>query len=624
MKRFGQRIISQAILTVLAGMILSLSVQAAEPTAAVSFSTKQLPPWAETAWSEYRTHRAAGRMKEASEAFSQVRQQAASQGIRGFDLLAAVMIQEGGEALSKGNIDEAVELGEAARQWSPDDPNSAFFLAKALFDQHPFSPFPAIGNYFSGLSAAVRDFWFSFYILGRLVLIFLVGLFGSFVIFFAFLLIRYLPLLVHGLHEWVGTVLNRPAIWVWVLTLLFIPLFIDISPGFILLVGLCFVWWFMTGSERLISATLVVVLSLAVYWLPVTLSWLTAGQSPELILLSQVVRGDAAASGWVPQVEERADYDKNWPVLFSVALEKKREGNYAEALERYQQLLKLEPDRSIILNNMGNVYFLMQRHDEAMAFYKLSITKNPQDAASHYNLSLVYRELLRFTDAEQEYEAAQRINLSLIQSYPGLGPMDELFSKTILWKIAFSNSPSKEAGSQKLFEKIMRPLSLETSPYLLVFVAGGVIAMRLALSRKYTAIPCTLCGRPICFHCQRRILDIKTCSTCWRNFKNVKRKSDLHQIKIRRRWIFRTARWISILFPGAGHFYFGQEMKGFVFQAVFIGILFTFFFRSGFSRAPTEHGEILGFVSLSLILFVFVILYGLVFYDVLKLSYDKA
>jgi tetratricopeptide (TPR) repeat protein len=623
MKRFGQRIISQAILTVLANMTLFLSVQAAEPNATVSFSTKQLPSWAETAWSKYKEQRAGGQKDASAETLNEVRKQAAGQGIEGFDLPAAVMIQEGEEALSKGDIEKAVETGEAARQWSPDDPNSAFFLAEAQFEQHPFSPVAAVGNYLSGLLAAIQDFWFSFYIVGRMVLIFLVGLFGSFLIFFVFLLIRYLPLLVHGIQEWVGIVLNRPAIWVLVLTLLLTPLYLGISPIYILFLGLCIVWWFMTGSERLISAGLVAGLSLSVFWLPVTFSWLTAGQSPELLLLSQVVRSNADATGWVSRVEEQSDYGKNWRVLFSVALQKKREGNYPDALERYQQLQKLEPDRSIILNNIGNVYFLMQRYDDATKSYKLSIANNPSDAASHYNLSLVYRELLRFDDAEQELEAAQRINLSLIRSNPGTGPIDELFSKANLWKVAFSNSPSKEADSQKLFGMIMSPLTLEASPYLMLFVAGGVIAMRLALSRKYTATQCTLCGRPICYHCQRRIMDIKTCSTCWRNFKNVKRKSDLNQIKIRRRRIFRMARLISIPFPGAGHYYFGREMKGFVIQGIYIGILFTFFFGNGFFRAPTEHGAIVGTVGLSLILFMVVIIYLLVFFDILNISNDK-
>jgi hypothetical protein len=64
-------------------------------------------------------------------------------------------------------------------------------------------------------------------------------------------------------------------------------------------------------------------------------------------------------------------------------------------------------------------------------------------------------------------------------------------------------------------------------------------------------------------------------------------------------------------------------VKGFVLQAVYIGFLFAIFFRNGFIRVPTEHGEIVGIVGLSLILFMIVILYLLVFFDILKLSYDK-
>ncbi|HET6466654.1 MAG TPA: tetratricopeptide repeat protein [Nitrospiria bacterium] len=623
MKRFVRMNGALGILTVLVSTLYCSPGLAAEPTAAVSFSTQQLPAWAETAWLEYRSQRDAGQMKEASEVLTRIRGQAADLGIRGFDLPAAVMIQEGEEALSKGHFKEAVELGEEARQWSPDDPNGAFFLAKVFFDQHPFLPFAAIKIYLKGLLNAASDFWSSFYFLGRLVLILLVGLLGSFVLFFVFLLIRYLPLLVHGLHEWFRTILNRPTVWVFVLTLLFTPLLIGTSTGLILLVGLCMVWRFMTKSERLISAVFAVIMSLTVYWLPITLTWLTADRSSELMLMAQVLRGDAAASGTALQMEKGGGYDKNWPVLFSLALQKKREGNYSEALEQYQRLQKLEPNRSIILNNLGNVYFLLHRNDEAMAVYKLSLAMTPQSAATHYNLSLVYRELLRFNDAEQEYEAAQRINLPLIQSYTGHGPMDELFSKAFLWRSAFSDTSSNEEGSRKFFERVMAPLSLKMSPYLLVFFTGGVIVMRLALPRKYTAAPCTLCGRPICFQCQRRIFDQKTCVMCWRNYKSIKRKTDLRQIKTRRRWIFRTAQWISVLLPGAGHFYFGREIKGFIFQAVFIGILFAFLGGNGFLRAPTEHGDILGLGGLAMIVSGLIVLYLLVFHDILRISYEK-
>ncbi len=606
------------------GLILSLPVGAAELSGAVSFSTHQLPPWAEDAWLEYQTKRSNGQLKEASDIFERVRKQALSAGIQSFDLPAAVMIQEGEEALLKGKLDEAAALGESAVEWAPDDPNSLFFLAKARFHQHPFNPFAAVGNYVQGLSAGAGDFWFIFYTLGRLVLILLAGLFGGFIVFYALVLVRYLPLLVHSLHELSAAVLNSPAVWALVVSLLVMPLFIGVGAGFVLLWGLCLVWIYMTRSERIVASLFVVTLSLSSFWLPAMLSWFTADQSTELILLSRAIRGDAAATGAARRVEEQGGTDGNWPVLFSLAIQKKREGNVAEALERYQQLRTLEPDRSIILNNIGTIYFLMKQYDDAMAYYKQSLAKDPRDAISHYNLSLVYRELLRFNEAKQELEAAQQINLPLVQSYEGLGAIDELFSEKTLWEIAFAGSPLKEEKSRDLFENVLTPLSLDASPILLVLFAGGVLVLRLAISRKFTATACALCGHSICFHCQRRILDLKTCAICWSGSKNVKRKADLRQIKLRQRWIHQCARWISIFFPGAGHFYIGWGMRGFVFLAVFMGLVFTVFFRNRFFLLPGERGGILGFGGVLIVILGWVVLYFQVFRDLARASHEKA
>ncbi|MEK6683594.1 MAG: tetratricopeptide repeat protein [Nitrospirota bacterium] len=573
---------------------------------------------------EYRADRSAGQFKEASDLLARVKKQAWITGIRNFDYPAAVMLQEGEEALSKGTLNEAVDLGIEAQQWAPDDPNNLFFLAKARFRQNPFSPFAAIGNYVHGLSAGAGDFWFMFYTLGRLVLILFAGLLGGFIVFYLLSLVRYLPLLVHSLHELSGIALTGSAVWVVVVTLLLMPLFVGLGAGFIVLSGLCLVWLYMARSERMVAALFVLALSLSSFWLPTMLSWFTADQSTELILLSRVVRGDAAATGAARMMEAQGGYDRNGPVLLSLAIQKKREGEYAEALERYQQLGKLESDRPIILNNIGNLYFLMKQYDEAVAHYKQSLAKDPRDAISHYNLNLVYRELLRFNDAKQELEAAQQINLPLIQSYRGLGPIDELFSKKTLWEVAFAESPSKLEESRKLFQNLLAPLPLDASPILLVLFAGGVIVLRLVVSRKLTATDCALCGRAICFHCQRRILDLKTCAGCWSGSKNVKRKADLPQIKIRQRWIHRIAQWISVFFPGAGHFYIGWGMRGFVFLAFFMGIVFTVFFRNRFFQLPGERAGILGFGGLLIVILGLAILYLQVFRDLVGASHEKS
>jgi tetratricopeptide (TPR) repeat protein len=561
-----------------------------------SLSTKQLPAWAEDGWSEYKAKRAAGQLKEAEAVLNRVQNQASSVGIQRFDLPAAVLVQEGEEDLSHGNIDEAVESGQAALQWSPDDPNSAFFLARALYARDSLKPSSSIAAYFNAISTGFRDFWFSFYMIGALLLVLFVGLLGSFLVLCTLLLVRYVPLLVHSLHELSTNMLIKPAVWTLVISLLLAPLFIGLSVGFGILWALCLVWLYMTRGERIVVAGMVVVFSLASFWMPMAMSWFVADQSNELMLLSRIVRGDAAASDAVRRMEAQGGYDKNGTVLLALAIHKRREGDYSDALERYQRLRKMEPDRPMILNNIGNLYFLMKQYNEAVAYYKQATIKNPRDAVSHYNLSLVYREMLLFEDAEKEYNAAQKINLPLIQSFHGSGSVDEVFQKRILWKTALAASVLKDEEARRLFGKLMNPLTLNTAPLGVILFGAGAFVLRGVISRKFTATACPLCGRSICYHCQRRVLDVKTCTRCWSSFKNIKRKADLRPLKIRQQWRHRMARGLSVLFPGAGHIYIGRVTRGFIFLAVFMGLFFTLLFRTEFLQPPGEQ-SLIGFVG---------------------------
>lgn len=573
-------------------LFFSLPAPAADFNRADSLSMMQLPTWAEEGWSEYRAKRAAGQMKEAAEVLDRIRNQASSVGIQRFGLPAAVLVQEGEEALSRGDIDEAVESGQAALQWSPDDPHGAFFLARALYARDSFKSSTSIAAYFNAISSGFRDFWFSFYLLGALVLVLFVGLLGSFLVFCVLLLVRYVPLLVHSLHELSTNMLNKPAVWTLVISLLLAPLFTGLSVGFGILWALCLVWRYMTSGERIVVGGMIVVFSLASFWMPMAMSWFVADQSTELMLLSRIMRGEAAASDPVRRMEAQGGYDKNWPVLLALAIHKRREGNYSDALERYQALREMGPDRPMILNNIGNLYFLMKQYNEAVAYYKQATIKNPRDAVSHYNLNLVYREMLLFEDAEKEYIAAQKINLPLIQSFHGSGSVDEFFQKRILWKTALAASVLKGEEARKLFGKLMNPLTLNTALLGLVLFGAGALVLRGVISRKFTAAACPICGRSICYHCQRRVLDVKTCTRCWSSFKNIKRKADLRPLKIRQQWHHRMARGLSILFPGAGHIYIGRVTRGFLFLALFMGLSFTLLFRSEFLQPPGEQNLI--------------------------------
>jgi Tetratricopeptide repeat len=607
---------------VMIGLILSIPALAAESAADLTYSAKQLPPWADEAWSDYRAQWSSGQYDAAQETLSQLRKRAIAMGIQRFDIPAAVMIRDGEEALSEGRTEDAIRYGKAATEWSPGDPNSWFFLSKAFHAQNPFKPFPALTNYIKGVSAGLSDFWFAFYLIGRLALIVAFGLLASFLVFFTLVLIRYVPFLVHGLHERFSNFLNAPAIWTVVISVILMPLFVGFGPGFVLLIGLGLVWLYMTWTERIVTSLFLVAVGLSGIWLPLAMSFYTADQSEQLMLLSRVLRGDAATAGSARRVVGGGGYEDRWPVLFSLALQARRDENYAEALDRYEAARKLEPDRSGILNNTANIHVLTKDYDKAQSLYKQALFKDPRDAVSHYNLSLVYRELLLFDDAENEYNAAQQISLPLIQSFQGMGSIDELFPTSTLWTAAFADTALRREYAAALYNKFLLPLTLGGS--LLVLVVSGCLALliRLAIPHKFLAGSCALCGRSICVHCQRRLLDIRTCNPCWQETKNIRRKGELPQLKWRQRWNHRVAGLLSIFLPGAGHIYLGRVTRGVAFLAIFMGILYPVFFHGAFLRIPGETNA-LGWVGTLVVILVFVLLYSRTLLEILRQAPER-
>ncbi|MEM1369970.1 MAG: photosystem I assembly protein Ycf3 [Cyanobacteria bacterium P01_H01_bin.15] len=69
------------------------------------------------------------------------------------------------------------------------------------------------------------------------------------------------------------------------------------------------------------------------------------------------------------------------------------DGEYAEALENYQEALKLEDDsndRSFILYNMGLIHTSNGEHEEALGYYQEAIDLNPRMTSALNNIAVIY------------------------------------------------------------------------------------------------------------------------------------------------------------------------------------------------------------------------------------------
>ncbi len=80
-------------------------------------------------------------------------------------------------------------------------------------------------------------------------------------------------------------------------------------------------------------------------------------------------------------------------VYYRDGLSAQSEGEYAEALENYEEALRLEEDsndRSFILYNMGLIYASNGEHDKALELYHQSIELNPRLPQGLNNIAVIY------------------------------------------------------------------------------------------------------------------------------------------------------------------------------------------------------------------------------------------
>ena len=80
-------------------------------------------------------------------------------------------------------------------------------------------------------------------------------------------------------------------------------------------------------------------------------------------------------------------------VYYRDGMSAQADGEYAEALDNYEEALRLEEnpnDRSYILYNMGLIYASNGDHDKALSLYQEAIELNPKMPSALNNIAVIY------------------------------------------------------------------------------------------------------------------------------------------------------------------------------------------------------------------------------------------
>ncbi len=560
--------------------------------------TDPIPSLIEKEWQNRLGYLQDGDRVKAAASIEKIKKIKLELGVDNLDLVSMALLIEAEEDMAKGNVDSAIENAYAAREISPDYSASYYHIAKFLFLRDK-SVIAALSSYIDGIIVSCRDFWNIFYLAGTLVIILLLSLISSFVIFFIYLLIRYIPLIEHNLNEWAGIALKRYSIIMIIIAISSLPLLLGRGIIWPIIFWLMLVWIYMGKREKTIGIFFFLVAGSATLLLPLSGSFFSSGGSRGLEAMNKIFRGEwISPSGRYGDIanEEKED----WKGYFSAAISMKMQGRLDDALRYYEEALTKNPGSPKILNNIGNIYFYKKDYEKAIYFYKSATEKDKRLVSSHYNMSQALREMLSFDEGNKKFEEARGLNKELADLYAKKSTLsyqhlviDENFSILDLFEKAISFKGLNE-------DHVLLNISLFVNgihqPFFQVSLVILVILMALFSShlRKKGILStcCPVCGRAVCRKCHRYIYDIKVCNNCLsmlkkrqEDKKTIKGIKDIKEIWTRAKRKERRASILAGIIPGTGHLHTDRFVKGFIINLIFIALIWAWYVGCTFTKS---------------------------------------
>lgn len=504
-------------------------------------------------------------------------------GLTNFSPYSLLLIKKSLAALKRKNYDKAELMAEYARKLSPDLPPVYTTIAKVQWSKNKILLHKLIIGYVQAFMKSIQHPE----VLAIMIFTTLSVITGAFLLtlglFAAISMLKYLISAYHDFRHVITDLVPNKALWGIGLIIFMLPLFFGFSIFPVFIYWLILLFSYHSKRERYVITGFIVLFAL----MPLVIS--TAGLSIYLPQSGLVRLLWKANQGYWNQndIDGLEEYYRKYPqeqdVLFTLGLLHKKEKNYRTSEKYYQKLMDLNPADYKAQTNLGNVCFATDRWDAAVEKYKTAISIAPAlSAAAHFNLARAYQQKFMFKEAEQELSASKLIDSSRIDEYLKIYSenynrllIDETISKKrLLEKLYFLFDQSGDLTGE-LWRLLFKGVPLPYGPSVVI----ALLFFSLIFSRKdklRIAVKCKSCDEPICKRCQSTTAGEMMCYQCLHLLKSKEgsgyslREATKSKILRHFKTYTRIGSLLSLLFPGAGHIWKGQPIKGSI-------CLFTFF-----------------------------------------------
>ena len=107
--------------------------------------------------------------------------------------------------------------------------------------------------------------------------------------------------------------------------------------------------------------------------------------------------------------------------IFNLAIQNHKENKLEEAQNFYDQVLKINPEHSAAINNLGVIFLNLKKYQKALDYFKKAIEINPKYVDAHYNLGITLKTLGENQKAIASFEKTIELKPDYLDAQNNLG-----------------------------------------------------------------------------------------------------------------------------------------------------------------------------------------------------------
>jgi tetratricopeptide (TPR) repeat protein len=509
-------------------------------------------------------------------------------GAPALEVPARVLYREALELCEKGNWRQARERLILSSSLADDYPDPLFTLARIeLLNAQPDFLF----YLFEGITRLAKSFYHQSLIAANAAILFVTGMLGTLLVVLVILAIKHWSLIDHWLRErYAQRLPAAPAGWISVIAVAAL-LVMRLGIALYITILIVIVWSCIGRREKAAVLCMTAIIAASSFFARYADTFIPAidpGSITHRLSLINEQGTDDLLLGEIAGIDD-PEYRAEKEFALGTLLYRKRD--YSGAKHYLLSSVSERRDFAPAYLALGNVYFMEEEYDKALAGYQNVVAIDSTNALAYYNIGQTYIKKMLFSkssaalDRANKYGINQHQEANLSSRIMNVAVYESAFDNEALWSLAFREGQSH---ARIYLSDVLRPYLLFPFERLWILLVIGVacaIVIGAKSPRSWNVFRCDNCQSATCDMCADTETGLRLCSKC----SNV--ISGLSSVKVmeallrhRRQTVWarmnrRTFAWKNMFWPGASFVYRGQLFTGFVYILIGVWALMVLVWR---------------------------------------------